>query len=575
MSGLYLAMEANGRPEPGLADPPAKLVIPAGLRNALEDMAMQDPRRAQELTDTLSQWAEGCLNHDAVHIQSWTEFSQQRIIEPISRLLLDLTSCLLQINLSTEELRLCQKLCQGVSLCVGVHFSLHGICNGLGFAKQPMPLVQAVMSLFQVDEKRALAFCDAQILSGADEFFFAVGNMDKISEVSRKVRLCMAKLPEYLPAEPMLVRPNPPARLVQQTNTHRGVKRDRDDADVCNDTDKPKVNGDVETSTPSKPWSMEEESIQRIVSPLPIPPLEATLEPVTAPFDYICTLQSKGFRNNLIRALTSWIPVPPAELDLVLTIVSGVHNTSLMLDDVQDNSPLRRSCPATHTLFGTAQTINSAVYQTVDLVARACRAGNPMLAKELIAGMQSLLVGQGLDLRWTHEVAQPTVEEYLQMIDGKTGALFIMIYRLMVAVSPTRSPVPGVEEFMLLFGRLFQIRDDFSNLTSERYSKAKGFCEDLDEGKCSFIILHAMNHAKPQSRQLLRNIFLQRRNGSMSVSHKEMVLHIVEEANSLRFAKETMRQLESALFEKLESLEIATGLKNTALRALLDALRTT
>ncbi|KAK2038156.1 terpenoid synthase [Colletotrichum somersetense] len=129
-------------------------------------------------------------------------------------------------------------------------------------------------------------------------------------------------------------------------------------------------------------------------------------------------------------------------------------------------------------------------------------------------------------------------------------------------------------KFMLLFGRYFQIRDDFSNLASEQYSKAKGFCEDLDEGKCSFIIPHAMNHSKPQSRALLRNIFLQRRNGSLSVGHKEMVLNIIQEANSLHFAKEAMIQLEVALLERLNSLEMDTGVRNMGLRALMDALRT-
>lgn len=34
-----------------------------------------------------------------------------------------------------------------------------------------------------------------------------------------------------------------------------------------------------------------------------------------------------------------------------------------MLDDIQDSSPLRRGKPATHTIFGLAQTINSSSYK--------------------------------------------------------------------------------------------------------------------------------------------------------------------------------------------------------------------
>lgn len=36
------------------------------------------------------------------------------------------------------------------------------------------------------------------------------------------------------------------------------------------------------------------------------------------------------------------------------------------LDDIEDLSPLRRGQPSTHTIFGMAQTINSANYQFIE-----------------------------------------------------------------------------------------------------------------------------------------------------------------------------------------------------------------
>lgn len=106
--------------------------------------------------------------------------------------------------------------------------------------------------------------------------------------------------------------------------------------------------------------------------------------------------------------------------------------------------------------------------------------------------MKKLLVGQSLDLLWTFEVSTPTFEEYMQMVDGsksfplprgprckltlahlcshclvsETGALFVMIYRIMVAVSPGQTVLPALERFTLLLGRYFQIRDDYANLAS-------------------------------------------------------------------------------------------------------------
>lgn len=47
------------------------------------------------------------------------------------------------------------------------------------------------------------------------------------------------------------------------------------------------------------------------------------------------------------------------------------------LDDVEDNSPLRRSRPSTHSVFGMAQTINAATYRIVEVVRGSLATRNP------------------------------------------------------------------------------------------------------------------------------------------------------------------------------------------------------
>lgn len=57
-------------------------------------------------------------------------------------------------------------------------------------------------------------------------------------------------------------------------------------------------------------------------------------------------------------------------------------------------------------------------------------------------------------------------------------------------------------------GLIFQIRDDYQNLQSKSYIDNKGFCEDLSEGKFSFLIIHSFR-SNPNDHQLL-NILRQR-----------------------------------------------------------------
>lgn len=39
-----------------------------------------------------------------------------------------------------------------------------------------------------------------------------------------------------------------------------------------------------------------------------------------------------------------------------------LHNASLMVDDIEDNSVMRRGVPVTHSVYGVPRTINSANY---------------------------------------------------------------------------------------------------------------------------------------------------------------------------------------------------------------------
>jgi geranylgeranyl pyrophosphate synthase len=64
-----------------------------------------------------------------------------------------------------------------------------------------------------------------------------------------------------------------------------------------------------------------------------------------------------------------WLEVSPADLSQIKRIVNTLHDASLMLDDVEDGSNLRRGKAAVHTIFGPALTINSAGHQVVTAIA--------------------------------------------------------------------------------------------------------------------------------------------------------------------------------------------------------------
>jgi hypothetical protein len=122
-------------------------------------------------------------------------------------------------------------------------------------------------------------------------------------------------------------------------------------------------------------------------------------------------------RHAAIDALNVWYEVPERSAKHIRSVLHGLHTSSLMLDDIEDDSPLRRGKPATHCVFGAAQTINSANFQFVEMLDVVRRELGSECLGIYAEELRLLHIGQSLDLHWTSRIRCPSMAEYLKMID--------------------------------------------------------------------------------------------------------------------------------------------------------------
>lgn len=107
-----------------------------------------------------------------------------------------------------------------------------------------------------------------------------------------------------------------------------------------------------------------------------------------------------------------------------------------------------------------------------------------------------------------------------------------------------------------------------------QYAKAKGFCEDLDEGKCSFVLLHALQNAEPGVKALLHSMLMQRRvAGSAPEGHKELIINMLHETGSLGYTADMLRKMWINLMDEVHVIEAHTGKLNPKIRGIIEALR--
>ncbi|KAJ5352427.1 terpenoid synthase [Penicillium brevicompactum] len=264
---------------------------------------------------------------------------------------------------------------------------------------------------------------------------------------------------------------------------------------------------------------------------------------VAEPLGYLFSNPGKNIRSLLMDAFNEWLQVPEPQLNIIKEVVNILHTASLLIDDIQDGSTLRRGLPVAHQVFGTPQTINSANYAYFLAFKELKKLQNPAAGTILVEEMINLHLGQGMDLFWRDSSTCPTMAEYMEMVNNKTGGLFRIMIRLMQLEGKcSRDYVSLVE----ILGKLFQIRDDYKNLRSDIYAKQKGACDDITEGKFSFLIIHNLQ-TDPGSK-VVRSILRQKTDNERM---KNVVLLCLESTGSFEFTEEAfnalMRQAESLI----------------------------
>ncbi|PQE19175.1 geranylgeranyl pyrophosphate synthase protein [Rutstroemia sp. NJR-2017a BBW] len=157
----------------------------------------------------------------------------------------------------------------------------------------------------------------------------------------------------------------------------------------------------------------------------------------------------------------------------------------------------------------------------------------------------------GMDLFWRDTLTCPTEDDYVEMVGNKTGGLFRLAVKLMQAESKSsKDCVPLVN----LIGIIFQIRDDYQNLSSPEYSHNKGLCEDLTEGKFSFPIIHSIR-AKPDNLVLL-NILKQKTDDEQV---KKYAVAYMEQTGSFEYSRKVLSTLTERAKKLIDELDEQDG----------------
>ncbi|MBI2193075.1 MAG: polyprenyl synthetase family protein [Planctomycetes bacterium] len=253
-----------------------------------------------------------------------------------------------------------------------------------------------------------------------------------------------------------------------------------------------------------------------------------------------------------------------------------IHNGTLVVDDIEDGSQLRRGKPCLHLVYGLDVAVNAgnAMYFLPLLVLRDRRESLPqpvlIRAYELyVQEMINVHFGQAFDIWWHSGRKDPTVEEYLQMCAYKTGTLARLSAKLSALVcGGTDAQIEAIGRFAESIGVAFQIQDDILNLVGEKFGEAKGVGEDIHEGKRTLMVIHSLAHAGPADARRLRAILLEHSTDERVIQE---AIAIIEGSGSIAFARDQARAIVRQAWQEVETVIPENGAKGK-LKAFADYL---
>jgi len=180
--------------------------------------------------------------------------------------------------------------------------------------------------------------------------------------------------------------------------------------------------------------------------------------------------------------------------------VELLHNFSLIHDDIQDGSETRRGRDSVWKIWGIPQAINAgdallnlAYLSIFDLQGIISDNRLNSIVYSLQKTCLELTKGQYLDMTFESEPSI-SIDQYLQMIEGKTASLFSVCCRVGALVADVGQEVENeLAEAGRLLGLAFQIQDDYLGIWGNEKQTGKSVHSDLMNRKKTPPIIMGIN----------------------------------------------------------------------------------
>lgn len=260
---------------------------------------------------------------------------------------------------------------------------------------------------------------------------------------------------------------------------------------------------------------------------------------------------------------------PKNYLDIA-ALIELVHNGTLVLDDIEDDSSLRRGKPTCHIAYGLDTAVNTGMALHV-LPLKVISANKNLSDKKklelyniYVDEVVNVSFGQALDIHWhKNQTLDVDLNKYLEMVRLKTGSLMRMSMRMAAAIGDqNKDTMRSVKEYSESIGMAFQIKDDILDIQTDDEKFGKSYGNDITEGKMSLPVVYALKNSTKAEKEELRLILQKHTRDKRLIDRAISIIHstgAVEQAD--HFAEELVDEAWKKLEKHIKDGKALNNLK--------------
>jgi octaprenyl-diphosphate synthase len=234
----------------------------------------------------------------------------------------------------------------------------------------------------------------------------------------------------------------------------------------------------------------------------------------------------------------------------IAALIEFIHTATLLHDDVVDESDMRRGKATANAAFGNAASVLVGDFIYTRAFQMMTQLGSLKILEVMSAAVNVIAEGEVLQLMNVND-PNITEESYMRVIYSKTARLFEAASQCSgILAGATPEQELALQNYGRYIGTAFQLIDDLLDYSADGATLGKNVGDDLNEGKPTLPLLHAMQHGTPEQATMIRQA-IEQGNGRHLLEH---VLEAMEMCGSLAWTRLRAEQEADKAIEALAIL---------------------